>query len=553
MRKTLMAMACGVLLVGGARPAMSQQLIGGYAEMEAPCEPSMGHFLVNSAHLYMMHAGGGKNNADQIPKLMRDAFNALTGAIQQGQASNPAVWMLLGRWYEMEYEAPGANPANLIGADSSYRKAAALDPKCGVDIAKHRQRLYGLILNLGVAAQGRNDDAMAKHQFMTAAMILNTQPTPYYYVGNMAATESQKLSFSADSIRRSGSHADSLKADSVMRLSEAAIDSALNDYRMTIRLASDSANRTVPALEDMRLTVMFNVARLYHRRKVWDSAAAYYAKVRETHPNDAQALTGLATVYSAAGKAVQAQALYDTVIVLADSLDPLDLFAAGVELFKVNAFDRAAQAIRVGLKRDPYYRDALYNLANTYLSEGNDIQTAIDSVSTLARKAPPVAPARGGRGGRTGAPARPDTSALVRLRGQLKQVGDSMLATVKRLIDVDPHSKIPQRLLAQSYRFQGNDDSTLAAVQRVHDMTYDVAVSQLDVTATGAVVQGMIITSPGQPVAVPAVTFDFLDATGKVVTSGPVPGETIPANTAKPFTLRVTGAKIAAWRYKAGG
>jgi tetratricopeptide (TPR) repeat protein len=508
------------------------------------------HFLLNGANLYMMRAGNVSANQDEKIRNLADAKRNLLQAIAQGQEGNPSAWFLLGGLYAMQ--------GDLRGADTALIKAEAGMPLCLSYITRIRRSLWTPIVNRGVSAQQRNDFPGAKRAFTEANAILHTDPTTYYYLASMSANESQTYSAAADSIRKGGTHADSVKADSVKRMLEAAIDTAVDNYRITIRLANDSANRATKALQDLAQTATFNSARLFHRRKNWDSAAAYYTKVRDAHPNDAQALTGLATVYAAAGKLADAQKLYDTVLVRADSLDPLDLFAAGVELFKGGTFDRAAQALRLGLARNPYHRDALYNLANTYLSMANDAQGDIDSITALARKAAPAAPAgRRGAAGRAGAgaparPAGPDTSMLPRLRAAKKQAGDSMLPVVRRLNEVDPQNKISLRLLAAAYQQTGNDDSTLAILGRWHSLPFEVTVNSLDVTPTGARISGFVSNLTAAQAAEPVVTFELLDGTGKTVTTTTVPAAPLAANTSFGFDLTATGAHIVAWRYKVG-
>src|SRR5205807_315369 len=111
------------------------QQVGQYADPEAPCDVSTSsHYLVNSADLYMRHASGGGRYADQVPKLMGDAYRALTDALHQGQEANAAVWFLLGRWYEMKKD--------LVGMDTAYNKAQTLAPKCAKDITKHRKIMW---------------------------------------------------------------------------------------------------------------------------------------------------------------------------------------------------------------------------------------------------------------------------------------------------------------------------------------------------------------------------------------------------------------------------
>jgi hypothetical protein len=50
--------------------------------------------------------------------------------------------------------------------------------------------------------------------------------------------------------------------------------------------------------------------------------------------------------------------------------------------------------------------------------------------------------------------------------------------------------------------------------------------------------------------AVPPITFEFLDKTGKVVASQTIPAASAPSNQPQPFSLTAVGQGIDGWRYK---
>ena len=55
------------------------------------CDLSTGHFLVNSAVLYLSSATNS-NFEDQRDRQLRDAARVLRDAINRGRAEDPAVW-----------------------------------------------------------------------------------------------------------------------------------------------------------------------------------------------------------------------------------------------------------------------------------------------------------------------------------------------------------------------------------------------------------------------------------------------------------------------------
>jgi len=301
-------------------------------------------------------------------------------------------------------------------------------------------------------------------------------------------------------------------------------DSAVKYYARALTLAQDSLNAHDEQYNEIRNSAAFNIARLYHRAKMYDSAIVWYRRFRTDDPSDPEALTGLATVLQEAGREDEAMAMYDTVLAMADSMPTRELFAAGVAMFRANRFHRAVQLFERGLQTNPYYRDALFNLANTYLSIAN----AIDPDS-----------------------AKSD-SARTRMEAERRGWGAKMKPIVDRLMQADPASYASVTLLLAAYRLEGLQDSALAVAQRRSDAKFDVTVSTFQPTGSGFDVRGIIANRTSDTVTVPTLTFDFLDEGGKVVQTLTVDSQTLDPDGVVPFALNPVGEGIAAWRYKVG-
>jgi tetratricopeptide (TPR) repeat protein len=437
----------------------------------AQCELNTGHYLVNSAVLYLRNATETRF-PDQRERDMRDALRVLNQAIDQGRTDDPAVWYLLGRYYRMETDLPGA--------DSAFDRAETLAPACATDINVYRRQLWVPTLNRGVDAVQNGEDDAARAAFYEAEAIFSLEPPAPYYLAQIYTTDEP--------------------------------DSAIAYYREAIARASDSANAANESYQGIKRNSTFNAARLFHREEQYDSAAAWYRRYREIDPDDAQALTGLAEVLAAGGHVDEGLALYDTVLARADSLPTLDVFATGVALYRAERYERAAEAFEKGLERNPQFRDALFNLANTYLSMADDSGTA------TARR---------------------------------RELGERMEPVVRRLIEVDPHNEASQRLLAASYQLRGMSDSTLAVLERVEAAPFHITVSLFQSVGGGTwEVRGLITTVGDAAVPVPEITFEFIDEPGEVVHTEVLPAQSVEA--AAPFGFRVLGETIAAWRYRVG-
>lgn len=452
---------------------------GGF--VPATCELKKGHYLVNSAVLYLQNATRRGVFQDDRQRHLRDANRVLLEALNKGRAEDPAVWYYLGRYYE--------ELKDVDGADSAFTRAQALAPQCAADINLHRRRLWVPILNAAVERMKANDPEGAKPLLRQANRIFATEPPAYYYLGQVFANQSQR-------------------------------DSAIYYLEIALKSAMDSANANNANYADIRETASFNIATLFHMDQSLDSAAYWYRRYRQVNPNDAKAAAELASVLDQAGRQDEAVALYDTVLMRADSMPTLEVFQTGVAMFRAHRLHRAAEAFEKGLERNPYYRDALFNLANTYLS----MAQAAESTVTKAEL--------------------PKTE---------REYGERMTPVVERLIAVDPANAASLRLLAASYQLRDLSDSTLAVLQRAQEMPIDLTVSTfLPVRGTSWEVKGVITNTKSQPVNVPAITFEFLNEKGDVVRTLTIDPQTIEGEGVVPFNLAPEGVGLAAWRYRVG-
>ena len=444
------------------------------------CDIPKGHYLINSAVLYLQNSGRTRFD-DQRQRDLRDARRVLLEAItEKGQDQNGSAWYYLARYYQLLRDLPGA--------DSAFDRAEPLLPSCAEDIRENRRRLWVPILNSAVDRIRATDNEGALAQLREANMIFDGEPPAYFYMGQLFATMQMR-------------------------------DSAVAYYAQALEIARRPENLEKEQYDDIRENAEFNIARLYHIAEKYDSAVIWYARFRQHKPMDPQATTGQASALEAAGRSAEALLLYDSVLVMADSTATLDLFQAGVALFRTQRFGRAAEAFERGLARNPYYRDALYNLANTYLSLAN----AVDSTKPRAER---------------------DAAA--------REYGKKMAPITARLVAVDPASTAARRLQAAAFQLEDLEDSTLAALERIQAMTYEVTVSTFEQAGSAFDVRGILTNLRSEATAVPALTFEFMNEAGEVVQTLVVNGQTLEAEGMVPFALAPVGEGIAAWRYRAG-
>lgn len=465
----------------------------------ARCDLKPGHFLVNSGLLYLKSATETKFE-DQRQKDLRDAKGVLTQALTTGgQDKNPAAWYYLARYYLMTQD--------LAGADSAFQRAETLKPDCAGDITIWRRFAWVPALNAGIAAWQANNTDSAIKAFRQANAILQTEPQGFKYLASLLYNAGQ-------------------------------LDSAVVYFRR----AADIAARDTASVQDRR-DALFNLARIHHSQRRWAEAEATYREYLTLVPNDPEGLASLGSVLTQMGQRDSAFALYRRIIAQGDSVGSLPLFRAGVAIFQgvaeepdtaaagkscrgtrpalariracrdslanvmkeyeaaaASTYRLAAQAFEAGTRVNPYYRDGLFNLVNTYL-----------------------------------------------------QLNDSsgMLAIAKRLVSVDPMNRTSLRLLAFAYQRAGRVDSTLHYLRMADStLTNDITVSEFDPEEQGASVKGLVTNlraTPSQPFT---LVFEFLSTKGDVLATQSTDVPAIPPQGMEQFDLKATGAGIQAWRYR---
>jgi len=512
------------VLAAAAAPATAR---GQQLWIPATCDIKPGHQLVNSGMQSLKSAYTTKF-ADQRVKDLKEAERTLTQAVTTGkQEKNPAAWYYLGRYYLMV--------PDYAGADSAFKKTLALAPACKEDIGLYRRQAWVPIYNSGVQAwqAGNTDSAIAT--FRRANQIYQDEPLGFIYLANLfiGRTEPDSAARKADAAKY---HEDSIVYATRM-------DSAAKYFRLAVPAASD------PKYAKDKRDAFFNVARVYHAAKRYDEATTAYKEYLAAYPNDVQAMASLAGMYLTDGKRDSAMALYGAILAHADSAGADELFGAAQSVLaaipstpdtavmdsdcakaqkrktpgltarqistrcqpaaadtmrKFHAladpqYRLVAQTYEAGLKKNPYLRDALYNLAG---------------ISYL--------------------------------------IGDTnkVLPLAQRLYAVDPMNRLTLAKIAGGWQLLGKKDSVLYYLTLADSLPIEVTVGTFSPSENGAQLQGLFTNFRTKPSAPMKLTFEFLDATGAVVASQPQDVPALDAGANQSFKVVVDRPGITAWRYK---
>jgi hypothetical protein len=178
-----------------------------------------------------------------------------------------------------------------------------------------------------------------------------------------------------------------------------------------------------------------------------------------------------------------------------------------VELYNAKKYDEAAKAFEQIVATEPYNRDALYGLANSYLGLKN---------------------------------------------------GPKLVEVSTRLAAIEPLNDVVLRMLATGQRMAKKETAANKTAMQVLSMPVTVTVKQFAPTAAGASISG---TATGRdveaagaakpPAPVPtSLVFEFLDAKGTALANQEVQVPALKAGESQPIEAKAEAAGIVAWRYK---
>lgn len=429
------------------------------------CTISRGHFLVSQAETYIK---GGSEESDPAARqqLFTDALRTLNEALDRGEVENAAVWYFLGRTY-LELD-------DAIGMDSAFARTVRLQPDCEEDAVYYRDLMWVPMFNSAVDSMQAGAFEEAKILFRNAGTLKPSDNISFYYLAGIFYNEGET-------------------------------DSALTYFKKVADIEPTTEQR-----EEYLADAIDLIANLHHVLMEWDSSIVWNERRRELQPDDPEVLTVLAQAYSETGNDDRAAELYNAVFSHAANLTYSRLFDVGEQLYLAEQFALSAQALELGVEKNPYNRQGFYGLVISYRSIAEDDRASESERSEAAGR---------------------------------------MTDAATRLVDVDPLSSEALNLLAEAYRMQMLDADADRVVARMNDLTFEIEVFFAESANDGYQVQGRFRNMRDGLTNVPTITFEFLDASGNVVDSATAGGESVAAGDALNFAV-VGQGDIIAYRYK---
>ncbi len=394
----------------------------------------------------------------------------LQSMAKEAQGTNAAAWYYLARVYLMQ--------GDIGGVDSAFRKAQELQPQCELDIDQYRQNNWAQLANAGLETQKKGDIEGAVTLFRDADRL---------YVGLPHVASNLGVIFANMGGKDDSAAAYFAKA---LKISESSPDTGLIGDRNSNAL---------------------NLALMYQRLDRHKEAVPILQKYLGWKPGDIDARKALSQSLRAAGMIASADSLENAMVVEMskqnlDSLDTQDILAIGVAAFNGSRHADAATAFAKAVSRNPYSRDAVYNLANAYLA--------------------------------------------------LKD-WDNLVKSAGMLVEIEPMNEDVYRLQRQGYKGLKKDADVLKAAEKLVGLQVTVEMTGFQLGRSTAKLEGTATgRSPtdatGKAIKPAAVTLvvEFVTSGGTVVDTKEVAIPLLVAGSVHKVSVDGKGADIAGWRYR---
>jgi tetratricopeptide (TPR) repeat protein len=466
-----------LLLALNAVPALAQQpVLSDRVAKSMPARylpPACGlkpnHFKVSSGATYLKSAIES-DIPENRERILNDGKRVLLEAMKQnGQEKNPAAWYYLGRIYLQQ--------GDVAGADSALTRAVQMAPDCAKDVDGYRKNAWVALVKAGSQFEEKKNPDSALVLYRQAEAVYHGSPITDYQLAAIMNEKGQTDS-------------------AAVYFGKAAAAPVTPGDTTELNVRNRSA---------------FNQGAILLNAKKYDGAAAAFERYLGWVPNDNEAKRGLAVSYRGLGQAEKAQAVEKDLVNAggapgAAAAPSQDLMSAGVNLYNDKKYTEAAAAFQKAVDAEPYNRDALSNLSNTYLA--------------------------------------------------LKD-GPKLLATATKLVAIEPMSENALKLQGEGYKESSKVDSAVKTAERVLALPVDLKVTEftptgngatLTMTATGRAAQ----TASGKPIPAAPVglVVEFLDAKGGVAATQEAQIPALKAGASQEVKVTGQGAGISAWRYK---
>jgi predicted Zn-dependent protease len=387
----------------------------------------------------------------------------------------------------------------LATADSLLDVVEAQMPACRDETEGWRRGPYSTLVNDAVNAYNAQQVDSAEALVRRSLMIYDNYPVAYFaynILGNIQQSK-EDMSGAITSFRKV---ADLMKGDTAV----------LNDRKTTVILVAQLMIDEGEKVEGDARTAKMN------------EVVTYLQEYLKEFPGDMKAQSAIATAQLKSGDVAAARRLFDEMLANPDKYTDLNLLEAGVGAARASQNAMAAQLFEAGLKKNPYSRDGLFNLATVYtdstlgkLSEMPEILKRLNAVD----------------------PENPDNAQLSALYWQARARQLRAPAEGKDLPD------------PAAVAFKQANDSLLFYYERMQNAKVKVTFNLFSHDEGRHVLAGSV-ENRGEEEKSYTLKFEFLDAAGTVLETRDVAVEGVRGKGSKSFRVEISDKPgIAAFRY----
>jgi tetratricopeptide (TPR) repeat protein len=228
---------------------------------------------------------------------------------------------------------------DFAGADSMFTKAEELHPRYVLETEPYREQGWANAYNAAIVPLNEGNLEAAAELFEMANRLYPERPEAFLQLGSLYS----RMNEPARAAEEFQTAMDILEESKEVQMMDTA---AAPIWEQHWEIATSGLGQALTFSEQ------------------YQEAADLYGQLLEEDPNNAQLMGSLASVLTELGQPDSVQALYDNLLARPD-LTERDFFNAGVGLYQIEQYDKAAEAFRTAAEMNPFNRDARLNLAQT--------------------------------------------------------------------------------------------------------------------------------------------------------------------------------------------
>ena len=388
----------------------------------------------------------------------------------------------------------------LATADSLLESAEAQNPACKTETENWRRGPYSTLVNDAVNAYNAQQIDSAEALVRRSLMIYDNYPVAYFGY-NILGNIQQAKDDMPGAIASFKKVAELMKGDTTVDVNDRKTASIL-----VAQLMIDQSEK------------MDSAARAASMNEV----VTYLQEYLKEFPGDMKAQSAIATAQLKSGDIAAARRLFDEMLANPDKYTDLNLLEAGVGAARASQNAMAAQLFEAGLKKNPYSRDGLFNLATVYsdttLGKINQMPEVLKRLNEVD-------------------PENPDNAQLAALYWQARARALRAPAEGKDLPD------------PAAAAFKAANDSLLFYYERFQNSKTKVTFNLFSHDEGRHVLAGAI-ENRGDEEKSYTLKVEFMDAAGKVVDTREVAVEGVKGKSSKPIRIELSDKPgVAAFKY----